>query len=162
MELKITHPKLEKQHVVVKTAGVLSITGKPQVFLNGNPVTGKRKSRRFIYTVTDDSGAEVDISIGVFLFDPFPRVTVGEDRIQLAPPLRWYEYVWIALPIVLVAVGGAIGGAIGAIATIANGRIFRLAQGNLAKYGFTGLVTAAAALIYLGLAIAIVVHSLSR
>jgi hypothetical protein len=163
MEIRITHPRLEKQRVVVKTAGFLTITGKPKVFLNGDPVKGKTKWRgKFLYTVTDDTGAEVEISIRVVFFDPFPRVTVGEDRIQLAPPLVWLEYVWIALPLLLVVAGGAVGGLIGAIAAYINGRIFRLAQGNFAKYGFTGLVTAASVLIFLGFAVGIQAYLLSR
>jgi len=44
---------------------------------------------------------------------------------------------------------------IGAIAAIANGRIFRLANGNLVKYGFTGLVTATSVLVYFGLVLVI-------
>lgn len=60
-----------------------------------------------------------------------------------------------ALPLALAAVGGALGGLIGAIAAIANGRIFRLANGNLVKYGFTGLVTATSVLVYFGLVLVI-------
>jgi|SRR5208282_6480584 len=95
MELRITHPRLEKQRVVVTTKAFPMLSAKPKVFVNGDPVKGKTKLRKFVYTVTDDTGAEVDISIRVVFFDPFPRVTVGEDRIQLAPPLVWQEYVWI-------------------------------------------------------------------
>jgi hypothetical protein len=155
MDIRITHPRLEKQRVVVTTKVLPILSAKPKVFVNGEPVTGKRKSRKFIYTVTDDSGAEVEISIGVLFFDPVPRVTVGEDRIQLAPPLAKLEYVWIALPIALAFVGGGLGALIGALAAYANGRVFRLAQGNFAKYGFTGLVTAASVLIYLGVVLVI-------
>jgi len=63
--------------------------------------------------------------------------------------LEWYEHVWIALPIVLVFVGGAIGGACGGAAWAVNRSIFLKVQNPVLRYVFTGLVSAAAVVVWL-------------
>lgn len=64
--------------------------------------------------------------------------------------LKWYEYLWAALPIGIASIGGAIGGAVGGAALVLN---IKLMQGNRSrtqKFLLTGLVTLAAAGLYVG------------
>jgi len=147
MELAISHPGFEGQQLVVKTPGFFRGA---QLLLNGTPV----KRQKGVYTVKNNSGADVPVKLRA-LFDPIPKVTIGEDVVQLARPLTWYEYAWMGLPIVLVFFGGALGGGIGAFAFYTSCKIFRSAQSNFAKYGLTGLVSVGAVAIFLVLAIAI-------
>jgi len=70
--------------------------------------------------------------------------------------LAWYEQLWIALPIGLVAVGGAIGGACGGAAWGVNQKIFRATKHPVLRYVLTGLVSVAAVIAYFALALAFV------
>jgi len=47
------------------------------------------------------------------LLDPIPTIKIGDAAVELAKPLRWFEYAWIGLPMRLVFAGGALGGFVG-------------------------------------------------
>jgi hypothetical protein len=66
--------------------------------------------------------------------------------------LTWYEHVWVAWPLALIAVGGAIGGACGGAAWALNQKVFRQTQHPLLRYLWTGMISGAALLAYLVLA----------
>jgi hypothetical protein len=102
-----------------------------------------------------DSGAETLIQMKFNLIDPVPTLKIDEETIKLVESLRWYEYAWGGLPILLVYAGGALGGLVGGVATIANGRIFRSDRTTVAKYGLAGVVTVSAVVTFFVLAIAL-------
>jgi hypothetical protein len=89
------------------------------------------------------------------LIDPVPTLKIDGEDVNLLEPLRWYEYAWSGLPILLVFAGGALGGLVGGAATMANGRLFRSERGSIAKYGLAGLITASALVVFFVLAIAL-------
>jgi hypothetical protein len=62
---------------------------------------------------------------------------------------EWYEHLWLGLPIALVAVGGAIGGACGGAAWAINRSVFLKTQQPVLRYVWTGLISAAAVIVYL-------------
>ena len=68
------------------------------------------------------------------------------------PKFQWYEHLWLGLPIALVAVGGAIGGACGGAAWALNCSVFSKTQHPVLRYVWTGLISAAAVIVYLILA----------
>jgi hypothetical protein len=70
------------------------------------------------------------------------------------PPakLAWYDQVWLALPFGLVAVGGAIGGMCGGAAWALNQKVFRATKHSVLRYVLTGLISLAAVIAYLILA----------
>lgn len=74
---------------------------------------------------------------------------IGEEVIELAPPLKWYQYLWIGLPLILVFVGGGLGGVIGVIAASSNGWVFRSNRSTAAKYILSALISIAAVIVYL-------------
>lgn len=88
-----------------------------------------------------------------------PSVTpIGTPRPAVRPApastkLQWYEQFWIALPFALVAVGGVIGGACGGIAWAINKTVFKKTENPVLRYVFTGLISAAAVIVYLVAAI---------
>lgn len=84
--------------------------------------------------------------------DPIPKVKVGDETVELASPLKWYEYVWIGIPIVLVFSGGAIGGLVGAMGATASGRVFRSGRGSFAKYGLSAAISLGAFVAFVILA----------
>jgi len=68
------------------------------------------------------------------------------------PKLAWYQHVWLALPLALIAVGGAVGGACGGAAWAINQSVFRKTEHPVLRYVLTGLISAAAVVAYLVLA----------
>ena len=68
-------------------------------------------------------------------------------------PLTWYQHVWIALPFVLVFLGGAVGGAVGGVAWAVNKAVFEKTQAPLLRYVLTGLISAAAVVLYFVVAV---------
>jgi hypothetical protein len=66
--------------------------------------------------------------------------------------LAWYEHTWIALPIALVGIGGAIGGACGGAAWAINKALFKKTENPILRYVWTGLVSASAFATYLVIA----------
>lgn len=72
------------------------------------------------------------------------------------PKLFWYQHVWLALPLALIAVGGAIGGVCGGMACAFNYKTFRNTGHPVLRYVLTGLVSLTAVGAYLVLASAFV------
>jgi len=66
--------------------------------------------------------------------------------------LTWYEHAWVACPLALIAVGGAIGGACGGAAWALNRKVFRQTQHPLLRYLWTGMISAGALAAYVILA----------
>lgn len=105
-----------------------------------------------VFELKDNQGALVSFRFGQTLFDPIPKVIVRDDVIELAPPLAWYQYLWILAPASLIFVGGLLGGLAGGAAAFANMHLMRQPGSAAAKYAITGLVTLAAFVVYLLLA----------
>jgi len=121
------------------------------ILCDGRPAT--RSGRAF--TVNDNQGAPVAFQLKGSIFDPIPAVQAGDRLIRFAPPLTWYEYVWIALPLALVVLGGALGGACGAAAAVINARLLRSSQPMWVRYGQGVLVILGATLVWVVLALLI-------
>jgi hypothetical protein len=75
--------------------------------------------------------------------------------------LRWYDWLWCALPLGLGAVGGVFGGLCGVVAFAFNLRTFAAEQPRPLKYMIAALSTVTAAIVYLtaGLALAAIFTS---
>lgn len=80
----------------------------------------------------------------------------GGEVTPAAVPLAWYDQAWIALPFVLVVVGGAIGGACGGAAWAVNRKVFGAIANPALRYAATGLISLASVVAYLALAFAFV------
>ncbi len=145
MEFPISYPGFEGQNLTVKPAGFLGA----RLLQNGSPL----KRQKGFYFVKNNAGIQVRIKLKSNFPDPIPKVIIDKDLIQLAAPLKWYEYLWMGLPILLIFLGGAVGGGIGGYATYTNGKIFRTQRSVWAKYGLTGLISIAAVIFYLVLGI---------
>ena len=143
MQIEIAHPQFQAQRLAVETAGWLR---GPKLFLNGAPV----ERRKGLYTVRADSGEDVAVKLKYNLVDPIPKAEIAGSPIEIVPALRAYEYVWIGLPLVLIAIGGALGGFLGALGAVANGRVFRGDRGTAAKYVLAALITLATVAAFVG------------
>jgi hypothetical protein len=74
---------------------------------------------------------------------------------QESKKLRWYEYVWTCLPLVLVLIGGLIGGLVGGSAAAANIKLFRSQASTLAKYTISGSTSLMAVIIWYAIVVLI-------
>jgi hypothetical protein len=140
MEYPISYPGLDGQKLAVRQQGL----SKAQLLQNGVPL----KKQGGCYTVQNDAGEPVAIRLKSTLIDLIPKVIIGEDTIHIAPPLRWYEHVWTALPVLMVFIGGALGGGLGGAATLWNAKIFRSDRPALVKYSLTALISSGAFFIW--------------
>lgn len=141
MELPISHAAFRVKQLAVETAGWFR---GPRLLVSGQPAQ-RAKGR---YLVSSDAGLEVPVELKHNFLDPIPKVKIGDELIELARALTWYEYLWIAIPIVLVFIGGGLGALVGILATYASARIFRADLNAFAKYGYTALVSIAALLTF--------------
>lgn len=82
--------------------------------------------------------------------------TPPPDSNPAAQKLLWYQQVWLALPFALVVAGGAIGGACGGAAWALNQQVFRKTQHPVLRYVWTGLISAAAVVLYIVLAATVI------
>ncbi len=146
MEIPISHAGFEGKNLSVETAGFFRGA---RVLYNGDPV----KKHKGSYPVRNNNGEEVLIQLKGNFLDPIPKVILGKETILLARPLTWYEYLWIGLPILLVFTGGGIGALVGILATYSSARIFRSDRGAFGKYAITGIISVAAFVVFVILAI---------
>ena len=150
MEFKVETEGFERQQLTVKSAGAFS---GPKLLLNGSPAPKGEKRGEFL--LTRDDGKQVTAKFGANFLDHVPHVIVDGQKINLVEPLHWYQWVWAALPILLVFLGGVIGGAVGAVALAINVRLFRSEMKPLPQYLVTGAVSGASVIIYIIVAILI-------
>lgn len=88
---------------------------------------------------------------------PPPSLTRAMPAVPVGPAkLAWYDHVWIALPIALVAVGGAIGGGCGGLAWGINKAVFQKTRNPVLRYVWTGLISAASVVLWLVLVLVVV------
>ena len=133
MEFQIKYPGFEGQNLTVKSEGPYN----SKLFLNSKPLTKENQ----IYKIKDNVGTEVLVQLKSNLLDPVPNLTINKIPFLLADPLKWYEYIWLGLPFLLVVTGGAVGGAFGSLAAHTNAVIFRGKRGTFTKYALSALVS---------------------
>jgi len=147
MDIQVSHARFQKQKLAVRTAGWFSGT---KVLLNGVPL----KRVKGTYPALADDGTQVPVRLSGAFGDPIPKLRVGEEVVQLAKPLAWYEYAWAALPMLLLFVGGVLGAVMGLFGSYSNFRIFRSSRGGAAKYALSGLSSIITVVVFLALVIA--------
>ena len=84
-------------------------------------------------------------------------MSTSETAVSTAKPrTMWYDQVWLALPFGLIILGGLIGGAIGGGAWAVNRVVFEKTSNPVLRYVFTGLITGAAYLLWMVVAVILV------
>lgn len=149
MEYSFEHRAFPDRRLAVRSATLLKGA---KLLVDGREAEGKGRK----FTVRDPQGSEHTITLKGSPFDPIPKVQVDEEPpIELVPALRWYEYLWMGLPLVLIFGGGAIGGACGFVAFYASAHVFRSERGTVAKYALSGVISAVSVVLFLVLATAL-------
>ncbi len=127
----------EGQTLEIQTGGLFS---GPKVFVNHQPAP-KGKGREVLLRRNDGTSVAVRLKPSGFGLD-VPQLVVEGKTIRAIDPLKWYVWAWIALPILLVFVGGALGGIVGALGLTTNAKIVRSKMNGLAKFAATTAVSA--------------------
>ena len=147
MSYPVKLPGFEGQEIVVEPAGFFS---GPRLLVNGQPAP-KGKGRGEMLVRRND-GKDVVFSFRNNFLD-VPALVVDGKPYELVVPLKWYEWAWNALPILLIFTGGALGALIGILAMSFNLKVFRSSENALLKYLLTGVVGVGAFVVYFVLAI---------
>ncbi|MCH7586859.1 MAG: hypothetical protein IIC78_02305 [Chloroflexi bacterium] len=134
----------EGQNLTLQTAGFF----KPAKIIVGGKVASKG-SKRDQYVIFDNNGFKVVVQLKQSFVDPIPKLVVDGQLIRLAKPLNALQWIWSAIPMVLIFIGGGIGGAIGAVAFWINMRVFRSEMGAFEKFVLTGMISAIAIILSL-------------
>lgn len=145
MQYPITVDGFDGQNIVVESAGMMS---GPKLLVNGQPAPKGPRRGQFMLRKNDGSDVVAGWKAGLNTMGGVPQLVVGDEVITITEPLKWYEIVWSALPLALIAFGGLIGALVGAIAFTVNSKIFRSEQSTAIKFLMSGGVTAVAGVIY--------------
>ncbi len=137
--------------IILETAGFFS---GPKLLLNGEPA--QRGEKRGQYVLPRDDGSEITLKLKNVFFDPVPQIVTNEDQvIKVIEPLKWYQWVWSSLPILLVFMGGAIGAIFGLIAASISIRVFRSQMNTAVQYIVVAVISIIAVIAYVILAMLI-------
>ena len=144
MNIPIELAGFEGQEVAVETAGLLKGA---RISVDGKPAA--KGSKRDQYLIYDNNGFKVVVQLKQSLFDPIPKLVVDGQLVRLAKPLNALQWIWSAIPAVLLFIGGAIGGGIGVGAFWINLRVIRSEMGAFEKFILSGMISAIAIILYL-------------
>jgi len=141
-------PGFEGHQVLLRPAGLFSSV---KLIVDNEEL--KPMGRK--YTLHRNDGTEVQAQLRSNFVDPIPQLIVEGKVYSAIKKMAWYELVWSGLPVLLLFVGGALGAFCGLVAVYANNRIFRSGLQPVLKYLVTGMISAAALVIYFILAMLI-------
>ncbi len=120
----------------------------PKLMINGAPAP-KGPSRGEMVLQRNDGRQVIATWKPQLMGLDVPQLVIDGKTVSLATPLKWYQWVWSALPILLVFWGGLLGGIAGVIAFSINTSIFRSRTNEILKYVITGVVSIIAVVVYL-------------
>ncbi|MEM2568206.1 MAG: hypothetical protein QXH20_07045 [Candidatus Bathyarchaeia archaeon] len=143
MGYKVNIPGFEGQDIEVKT----SFWSGPKLLVNGQPAP--KGSKRGEMLLQSNDGTQVIAKWKPrFMGLDVPQLIVDDKVINLVEPLKWYQWIWSGLPIVLVFVGGALGAIAGIIGFTINAKVFRTEMNGILKYVVSGAVSILAVVVY--------------
>lgn len=138
----------EGQRLELQPAGVFA---GPKLLVNGHPAAQGPKRGQMALRRND--GREVVAAWKPqFLGLDVPQLVVDGRSVRVVEPLPWYVWLWSALPILLVFLGGALGALAGFIGFAINTKLFRSSWPVAAKFGLTAVVSLVTVVIYFGVA----------
>lgn len=148
MNYPVTLEGFEGQTIEVQSAGFVTSA---KLLIGGQPAAKGPKRGEML--VRRNDGKEV-----IAVWKPqvlgldVPQLVVDGKVVNVAEPLKWYIWVWSALPILLVFTGGAIGALAGIIGFSVNTSLFRSSLPGLAKFALSAVVSVVTVIAYFVLA----------
>jgi hypothetical protein len=125
------------------------VTG-PKLLVNGQ-LAAKGPKRGALMVRRNDGREVIAVWRPQVLGLDVPRLQVDGKLVNVVEPLKWYVWVWSALPILLVFIGGAVGALAGFIGFAINTQVFRSSRPGVAKFALTAVVSVLAVVVYTAL-----------
>lgn len=138
----------EGQSLEVQTAGLFS---GPKLFVAGKPAN-KGQKRGEMRLQRNDGKEIIAFWKPQFMGLDVPQLIVDGKVINVVEPLKWYAWVWSALPLPLIFIGGALGALMAMIGFTVSTSVFRSSQPAVAKFAISLIVSILAVFAYLFLA----------
>ncbi len=132
LDFNINLPGIESGRLLVRAGYFRG----PKVFLDDRKLKPLKKQffkKTKTYHINNDANVSFEIKIKKRFFDAVPVLFVNGEKTTLAKKLRWYEYIFIFIPLLLFYFG-YIGGFIGGAAAFTNSIIFRKIKKSALKY----------------------------
>jgi hypothetical protein len=126
--------------------------GRPAVTVGGVPAP-RTAGRRYALPAT--AGGAIEATVRSAFADPYPTVEVNGVPHRTGPSVPLVLRALALLPILLVAVGGALGGVVGALGFVANSTVARTRIPSVVKALIMVGVSVIAYFVWLVLAIAV-------
>jgi len=126
MKYKIEIPEFEDRDIILH----VNLFGRKKISVDGiflQPINGQ-------FIIKKKNGQNVPIRLRRRFYDVFPHVEVGMYRIDVVPPMKWYEYFGVVIPVSLYFVSHLIGGILGAVGIYILTRVFRTSLSTGVKY----------------------------
>lgn len=141
METIIDFPGFEGRQLVLRASGMFSSA---KLFLDGQPAPQGPKRNQ--YTLHRNDGSQVVAQLKTINpISPYPQLTIDGQNVPLGKSLKWYQWLWAGLPLLLVVIGGFLGALFGFIGAFLNGRIFYSERSQPVKFLLTGVISLLAA-----------------
>jgi hypothetical protein len=146
VDIPIDHEAFSGRGLTLRTAGLFK---GPRVLIDGLEARGKRKK----FALRDNAGQIREVRIKSNHVDPIPKIEIDGQTLELARPLKWYEYAWMSVPILLALYGGALGALFGFGAVYSSARVFRGQRSTAAKYLLSAVISIVATAAFVVLAL---------
>jgi hypothetical protein len=125
-----------------------------KLLVNGEPAPKGEKRGEFVLQRNDGKQAVATWKPQALGFDG-PQLVIDGDPVQYVEPLKWYQWVWGGIPVLLIFVGGFLGAIFGLLAFMLNAKVFRADMSGVMKYVITAGISFLAVVGYLVIAIII-------
>ena len=146
--IKLDMNGFEGQNIEVKPPSFFSGA---QLLVNGSPAEKGPKRGQMCLRKNDGSEVIASWQPTMMGFD-LPKLVVDGEVIEIAKPIKWYEMIWSAFPLLIIFVGGLIGGVVGFIGFALNAKVFRSKLNTLVKFLLTAGISILAVVVYFVLA----------
>ncbi len=120
----------------------------PKLLVNGAPAPRADDRTGMLLRRNDGRQVTATWKLQALGFE-VPHLVVDGKEIILADPLRWYQWIFCALPLVLVFFGSILAAAFGVIGFSINLNIFRSDTSKPIKYVLSLLVLISTLVVYL-------------
>ena len=144
MEIRPVIEGFEGQELVVKS----SLLSGTKLFINDQKAPKGQRWGEMALTRNDGRVVNARWIPQMFGFDTSQLEVDGKNYV-LTTPLKWYEVVLSALPIILVFIGGLLGALVGVLAFAASSAIFRSGINKVGKILLSLLIILIAGIVYL-------------
>lgn len=137
-------PGFEDHQIVLKSASF----SRAKLFFDGEVI--KREKGVKTVPLTSMGGLIAKIEMRPSVLDPLPQMWVDGEKLIIAPPIKWYQWVWISVPLIaLIVLGTFVGAIFGIPAMLLNIQVFRSRLSVVLQYGVSLLLTLVAVVLYM-------------